>query len=475
MDAQARTLYVQQKKKDAMRTAEGVKELHGWMVSKGLTEDAATLLKEGRGAFPNDPWLNEQMGLKNRAADIRKAASDDEVLLAVSEDDPDLLYVRELETRISKTPAAAWLSKEDSTKFDLAMVALNDAVTKMSDPVYQRTKQEFDNLRLNPAFIGMNFAFESFRPYVIFAESTSAEQKAFAEQVVQKTGESLTFAYGNWTRFMKEDLKLDPPPLEKVNDARLKLFVFRNRESFDQWHSRNQFANPGTSVAAYYSPGGNQFIFMHLNAFDRHVIMHEGTHQLIHFYARYFCEQDDNEIARKDGSPPERVQFEDNRLHSAFFWFQEGIAEYFGGLVKDKDPAQAWMLDDHLRNRAAHFAYMRSQKKHWAVEDFLFADQGQIYARAGVKSGGAGGDELRGLMYAQGWTMVQYLLHGDGGKWREKFCRMIRNELQGKTGKPYLLEAFGLPKRSDDPKVKAFLEELEKGYTRYADEMMKPK
>jgi hypothetical protein len=64
-------------------------------------------------------------------------------------------------------------------------------------------------------------------------------------------------------------------------------------------------------------------------------------------------------------------------------------------------------------------------------------------------------------------------MHGDGEKWRESFQKVIRNELHGVTGKVYLLEAFGLPRRSDDPKVMAWMKEIEAGYIKHFEKLMR--
>jgi len=71
----------------------------------------------------------------------------------------------------------------------------------MSDPVHQRTVQEYNNVRLNPAFTGMDFAYDSFRPYVIFAEAAGPDRKERAEKVVRATGRVLTFLYARWLAF----------------------------------------------------------------------------------------------------------------------------------------------------------------------------------------------------------------------------------------------------------------------------------
>jgi hypothetical protein len=471
LDAAQRVAYLDAKRKEAAAGGEATKEVVGWMRSKGLSEDAQHLLDEGKKAFPSDPWINSELGFVNRIAEVKKFL-DDDMLMEIADDDPDMVFIRGLHDRAKADKNAAWMPKADSEKLDKSMAALKVALAELQDPVKARTVSELKQMKGNPAFTDLTFAANgNYRPYVLFAEAPSEERMKEAESTVARTGRSLTFIYGRWLEFMKDELKMDPPRMEDLKDERLKVFVFKSRESFDAWHTRNQMQNPGSSTAAYYEHGRDRMILMHLDAFDPSVIMHEGTHQIIHFYAHYFCEQADRAEAKKNGDMFEPVKWDDHRLHSSFFWFQEGIAEYFGGagLAKREED---WKVGILQKNRIDFFRFEKDRQppKTWPVEDFLFADQSQIETRSKVRGGGAGmGDELKGLMYAQGWTMVHYLLNGEDGKWRPGFLSMIRNELSGVTGKPYLLKAFGLPPRSDDPKVKAFVQEIETGYLKYFD------
>jgi hypothetical protein len=471
MSATDRLAILEQRKKEGLRSAAALKESHAWLLSKGLQQDAKALLDAGRKAFPEDPWIGATLGLVDRGADIRKAAGDEVLTDSVPEDDPDLKFLMELQDRIRKDKQAAWIPKADSDRLDAVLAVLKEKASKASDPVYQSTKREYDNVRLNAAFSGMDFSFESFRPYVIFVERPGPDRKEEADRITQGTGKVLTFLYARWLQFMKEDLKLDPPRLEDQGDARLRVFVFKSRKSFDEWHVKNGIPSPGDSVAAYYQHGHDKMILMHLDYYDAGTIMHEATHQIIHWYARWFTQQDDDAVAKKEGKAIEKVEFDDDRLRSAFFWFQEGIAEYFGGAVKDRKNEGEWKIGALQVGRL--MSYADKKAKRWAVPDFLYLDQGRIYARAKVMSGGLSGDELKEMMYCQGWGLVHYFLHGEGGRWREKFCTFMREELCGRSGKIYLLRSFGLPTKSEDPKVQAFMKEIDEGYTKYMDGLLK--
>jgi hypothetical protein len=479
LDTAQRLAFLDGKRKEAAASAEATKSVVEWMRSKNLSEDAQHCIEEGHKAFPVDVWICRELGLTDRSDDLKKILDDEVVMDAVPEDDPNLIFVRGLYDRSKREKNPAWLKKEDSDRLDKALAALKDVGAKMSDPVYQNTVREFRNQKGNAAFTGMDFAFNgNYRPFVIFAEAPGPDRMKDAEVTVDRTGKALSFVYNRWLQFMKEDLKLDAPRVEDLKDYRFKVFVFKSRESFDNWHLRNKFGPQSPSIAAYYQPYGDHMILMYLGAFDPSVMMHEATHQIIHFYARYFTQRDDDAESKKKGEPLEKVQFEDHRLASSFFWFQEGIAEYFGGAGLGATESE-WKIGNLQKGRMAFFSYMKSLKKTWPLEDFLFSDQGKIDAFAKTKTGGAGGEELKVLMYSQGWTLVHYFLNGEGGKWRDQFHALMRNELSGRSGMPYLLQAFGLVDskgvqlRSTDPKVAAFIKEVEAGYLKYFDDLWK--
>lgn len=464
---------VDQKVKDAVKSATATKDSYEWLVAKGFREDAQKALRSGFSAFPTDPWITSTLGLRDRAEDIRAAANDDELTMELPEETPELKYLLGLSDRLKKDgKTGGWLKEDESKELDRSLGVLREMLQAAKDPVEARSRQEYTNIKGGGRFSGMDFAFKSYRPYVIFAEAPGPDRMARAEETVDRTGKAVQFIYNKWLSFMKDELKLDPPRLEDLKDDRLKIFVFKSRESFDAWHVRNRERAPEGSIAAYYEPGGDRMIIMHLDAFDPGTIMHEATHQIIHYYARWFCQKEDDEIAKKEGTPVEKVLWEDRRLHSCFFWFQEGIAEYFSGVrpVKGKE-WQEWTIGEIQPSRIAQFSHYKAQGKLWPVEDFLYADQGQIVARSRVRGGGADWEELRGLMYAQGWTLVHYFLDGAGGRYRQGFLNLMRNEITGKSGQMYLLEAFGLPKRPSDPKVKEFLQQVEAGYLPYFDEL----
>ncbi len=458
---------VDQRVKDATKSAASTRDSYEWLLTKGFGEDAQKALRAGFAAFPTDPWIAGTLGLRDRTADIRAVTNDDETMVEVPEETPELRFVLVLDERVKKDKTGGWLREEESKEFDRSVEVLKGILAQGKDPVFARSKMEYSNVRSGGLFSGMDFSFESYRPYVIFVEQSSPDRRAAADEIVKHTGKALQFVYNRWLAFMKDDLKLAPPRLEDLKDDRLKVFVFKSRESFDAWHVRNKQNNPGPTVAAYYEHGRNRMILMHMDAFDPGVIMHEATHQIIHYYARWFCQRDDDLEAKKKDEPLETVQWEDSRLRSTFFWFQEGIAEYFGGVrpVKGKE-WEEWTIGELQPDRIAFFKYMQKQGKLWPVEDFLYEDQGGVVARSKVR-GALEWEELRGLLYAQGWTLVHYFLEGADGKYRERFLAMMRNEITGKSGQLFLLEAFGLPKRPSDPKVKEFLKEIEAGYVPY--------
>ena len=297
---------IQTKIKDAARAPQAAKSAVEWLEERGLKEDAKRALEAGLEKFPRDPELNRKAGRKDRTADVRTVAEDQDLLFAV-ENSEALDRITALQRKMQGDAGAGWLDEAASKQLDRDIAEVKADFAKMTDPVYQRSHQEFTNVKFNGAFTGLEFSFESYRPYVIFAELPGEGREDVAKGVVDATGAALQFVYRRWLSFMKDDLGMQPKPLEDQNDDRLKVFVFKSRESFDAWHARNKFDNPGPSTAAYYQHGRDRMILMHLDSFDEGVIMHEATHQIIHYFSRYFCQLDDDAINEKEGKPKEEV------------------------------------------------------------------------------------------------------------------------------------------------------------------------
>jgi hypothetical protein len=499
----------------------------------GREDAAARTLAAGKKAWPHDPWINGTLGLKDRTKEIQEAGDSVEMqdLLA---DFPDYQRIAELREQVTRVSGSGWVDAETSTKLDGWLKGSRERLTWLKDPVNERTQRLLTNLKFDPHFAKRSFGASVARPYTIFVEEAEPDGRDAVRKEADRAGKALTGGYRRFLAFLRTEVGLgDAPKLEDLNDTRLRAFLFRSRRSFDQWHLDAGDDVPSKGVLAYFT-AVQGMIVLHAEldsgsssgvkgtSQDTATFLHEGVHQLYDWYQRFYCDRAGKRIPEGYAAmSPTRA------TPDTFFWFQEGLADYFGaakpvpGHDDDWEPGQPDL--GHLET----LAWAKTQKQEWKVSEFLFADQSEIYDRAEAKNWGRrGADNLKALMYAHGWCMTHFLLHGDGGKWRGKFLEYIRRDLRGdhfrsklddlkrdlpgfeavlKANPEYadalrdrkdmvlelaafiqrspefakylrigdFLDAFGLPKDPANPSVQAWMKELEAGYRRYADELLK--
>jgi len=85
----------------------------------------------------------------------------------------------------------------------------------------------------------------------------------------------------------------------------------------------------------------------------------------------------------------------------------------------------------------------------WPLDAFLVADAARMRNRAKVRGAGTGGEALLSLHGWQSWLLF-HTLYSDP-RWHEGFLALVRLETGGKSGAPWLKEAFGLPRRGVAP------------------------
>jgi hypothetical protein len=260
-------------------------------------------------------------------------------------------------------------------------------------------------------------------------------------------------------RFFREVAAVDLPPLEDLGDERLRWLVFPSREQFDGWHSGRGVRNPG---APYVQAGADGLVVTHLDDVLGDSLAWLAATQCLARWKRHFCQQDDDAMADARGLPREPVTRDDRRLQCSYSWLERGLQSRFADA--------GWTATMDRRPIAGHptggeYAFVKREMDRselWPLEDMLFADVPQVWVRARERGWENLATRLDRLHAAQSFVLVDTLLNGEGGRWREGFAALLRREIRGVSGKVYLLEAFGLPRRSDAPEVKRWIAEVEK-------------
>jgi hypothetical protein len=238
------------------------------------------------------------------------------------------------------------------------------------------------------------------------------------------------------------------PPPEAMGDLRIGILLFPDERTFRSWHERNYLREQG---APYVDPRDRRIVGW-AGELDERCVRNLGTLLLLRIHRARFLALEEAEGAGERPLPA--VPEDDIRVQTSFAWFDRGLA-----LVLAGKGAEAPLRLEPTDRMALRFA--RSTQKLWPLEDLLFADSSQITARAGVRGGGLGRDELLVFAFLQGGLLVETLLYGEGGRWRDGFHALVRNEVQARSGRPYLCQAFGIPKKPSDPAFKKWIRDLD--------------
>jgi hypothetical protein len=141
--------------------------------------------------------------------------------------------------------------------------------------------------------------------------------------------------------------------------------------------------------------------------FDVHVLFHEATHGVLYNTA----------------------QHTKNALGDIPGWLHEGLAEYMGACVSGSggktklSPRAYW--PDHFRVQAqARQPLDLARVLTLAIADFQ-VDQGAD------------------LKYAEAYTLVYFLLHGENEKYRSAFLDFVRSAYRGQSSMSHFRETLG--------------------------------
>lgn len=212
-----------------------------------------------------------------------------------------------------------------------------------------------------------------------------------------------------YKEYMKRLQSLRPrtPPV-------LDVLMFAKRQDYvDTLRTRFGINGTGSGGMFFISPHGAALAYFTEGLPEsrvKHVIQHEGFHQVAHAYF---------------GSdlPP---------------WISEGLAEYFGEAIRVGDDI---VLGQSRPDVVGRLADASAAEEHLPFLDLL--DMNSERWNANVQSGDAA------LQYNQSWSMVHFLVHGDDGKYQAPFETLLRLLNEGVPSMPAFNRAFGLNDAED--------------------------
>jgi hypothetical protein len=216
------------------------------------------------------------------------------------------------------------------------------------------------------------------------------------------------------------------------------VWIFSDRDAFQDYHTKIKKDSIDESVAGYFSPMTGWVYLYDEDGSDREFEVnknvHEGTHQLQHWFTR-----------------------QKNEWGRAFVpqsFFGEGFAEYTGSVIMTPDRKLTFVGVNRPRLRSAmnfaaqikkdakrEFGSGSGQMGIFPSKDFVrFEGYHTVAQWAAEKWGTPAGV---GLFYCQSWAFVYFLNEYKDGKYRKPFVKFVNDMLNHpKSSEGYGFEKF---------------------------------
>ncbi len=263
------------------------------------------------------------------------------------------------------------------------------------------------------------------RPFIVFSQSkTPGFAKDRARAVVRVLSYLRTSMLADYYE-----------PMHKIHGKKeflTPIFVFGGGKVYNEFRKRSAvkgFPDPMMAAGFFtfdpsFKPVGWLFVWSENpeSEFFKDVISHEGTHLLQYQYGRHT-----SAFVRSDGTTT---------------WFQEGLAEYWGGhkmvtvdgmkiflpgRIQENRLAALWRhlptLPDAIPDKDPRFLPLRRLLR------MSYMDYNQTY-NVPASAGDPTAREMVSVVYAEGWAFVHFLFHYKNGKYRKALLRYMETELK---------------------------------------------
>ena len=325
-----------------------------------------------------------------------------------------------------------WLSENDLTRVkalekfatgDLAEAATSaDVFMRAAEDKKRELSREFPTTDWTYA-VGEGFMRQ---PFLVLIEQTADLE---TEKFRQEYNDDLSALYDSFFDRYREKMELEEIEAPAV------VIIWDSESTYKSHidkHPDQNYTEPGF-VRGYYQPWSQRLILWRGDGL-RNVLLHEGAHMLIHyaFSGRGF--------ASANESP----------------WFQEGFAEFFGGhKVEIVGGRKKYVLGQRLPGRERELVMIDTMGGRLSVLDLVKLTSFQFNeAKEAMSDPTKDAQEkfqaqmIVSNVYAQGWALIMYLNHADGGKYVDRFDDYFKAETAGSGHWGKFGELMGL--ESDD-------------------------
>lgn len=276
------------------------------------------------------------------------------------------------------------------------------------------------NVRVHPVYKDYDCEVVRRGPYLMFVQKSSDRSIL---RTVDGLGDVLESFYRGFFATFGESCELIPlADRERAGERLLKVLVVTDRESY-----RGIPLPPG--VLGFYSPT-DQWVTLFIDAGQpmdeaykgslRMKLVHEATHQLVHYLTRF-------QLERERG---EEVLFTDPDVRPKRIWLSEGLAELMAGAMGADGSLD---LSRPNEQRVKEWEQTRrSDLSDWSLYELLTIGSSSEMRRRAAQKGLAQSARLVSLFYAQATSWCHFTWNHEDSEVNEIVIFGLKQELSAK-------------------------------------------
>ncbi len=259
------------------------------------------------------------------------------------------------------------------------------------------------------------------RPYVAAIQRASGTS---VDDLEKEFGKAFAGLYATFMGRYRDRFQLDeltePVPVVLFGSAEHHDAFVLKRDPKSTYLAKN-------GIGGYFNPTDRK-LTLYRQPHLMGVLFHEGTHQLVHFA-----------VGPNFQSP----------------WFQEGIAEFFGGHRIQQVPdangrlVNRYELGQFISERYGYLQQQIPSNSAMTVKELVNFGYPQFSAAQHDPSQSSENSRKTLLVYAEGWALIMFLHYADGGAMKEKFDQYFEAEKDGESSGDKFGEIMGLESDSD--------------------------
>lgn len=259
-------------------------------------------------------------------------------------------------------------------------------------------------------FLGSQFIFNVHtKPYLIALERSD---RFIAKELVEEYARRMETIHLAFRREMGDALSLPP-----VNDTLLKVVILNSRESFDRYCEKRDRKRMAPAIKGLYEYREKRILTYYDLSAPYEVLLHEGTHQLVHYYT---------------------LRETEGRKIPTSYWFQEGLGTYFEGFRRRLDGEI--VLDPGANSQrlpTLKQILLQQDRRDFIPLTMLIGmtvDEFWDWFERGMMNEPAEVTRKAQLYYAESWAFAHFLRQA-GGNHRKVFDAYFRREISGQGSK----------------------------------------